>query len=271
MYLGFISVLSDIDQTTLESLPCSIDSLILDDDFLLSEDDIMNADFTDSVDIMKHRPRSAEPMRKADTNMKGKHDRDRLTNGKADENGNENSWSENDKKKSVSNSKQPASPTKRSRIPKSRTFDSTTSIHSTRNGHNGPNHVFMTSHECMVVPGSSKIPRQTIASRLRYEKHTGKDNQQQTFGFSDVDVYAPQDGYQTPTQRKDVLLRDMRRQVREVTTICEEKDREIDMYKQHVDEETSKVDSHSVRVSSKSELNVKLFFCQDTLYLILYL
>lgn len=245
---------TDIDQSPLDSLQCSLDSLILNDEFLMSEDD-MSAEYAYSEDILKQRPRLSDKqlMKNTDTKGQSKDERDRLNNRKADENGNENSWGGTDKPKPVTSSKE-RSPAKRSRIPKSRTFDSTTSMNSIRNGSlketgNGPNHVFMTSQECMVVPGSSKIPRQTIASRLRYEKH-GKESPQGSMGLGDVYApLSPQDGYQTPTQRKDVLMRDLRRQVREARTMCEEKDREIEMYKQHVDDETSKVSKLQAKAS----------------------
>ena len=94
---------------------------------------------------------------------------------------------------------------------------------------NSRTHVFMTSHECVVVPGC-KLPRETIASRLRFEKqHLSHDK---ICGYDD---------YQTPLQRKDNLIKDLKRQVRELTICVEDKDEEISMYKQHVSDETSKV------------------------------
>lgn len=230
------------DHSSVDSLQCSIDSLILDDGYYESDPGIMNANVTNSENIIKHRSH-IDTMKDTDSKKSAKSER-----SKADENGNENRWAENDKRKNALNTKE-SSPIKKSRIPKSRTFESTTSVYSNRNGtcgdnRNGPNHVFMTSQECMVVPGSSKIPRETIASRLRYEKHSGKDSSHGPVGSGDAHSQCTvPDDYQTPTQRKDVLLRDLRRQLREAKTMCEEKDREIEMYKQHVDEETSKVDN----------------------------
>ncbi|KAH3740759.1 uncharacterized protein LOC127850463 isoform X2 [Dreissena polymorpha] len=96
------------------------------------------------------------------------------------------------------------------------------------NSTDGRNHVFLNSHECMVVPGCSKLPRETIASRLRYEKQGTKE--ELSHGV-----------YLTPSQRKDILIRDLKRQIKEFQVMCEEKDRDISMYKQHVDEKTSKL------------------------------
>jgi hypothetical protein len=143
---------------------------------------------------------------------------------------------------------------KSSKIPKSKTFDMGSSVFNKRSdsyrfadSNNGSrNHVFLTSQECMVVPGSSKLPRETIASRLRFEKQHSQDRSTphssscQSTGDGYHRGCAP-DCYQTPLQRKDLLLRDLKRQVREMQTTCDEKDREIAMYKQHVNEETSKV------------------------------
>ena len=90
-------------------------------------------------------------------------------------------------------------------------------------------HVFMTSQECFVVPGC-KLPRETIASRLRFEKqHLSHDK---ICGYDD---------YLTPLQRKDKLIKDLRRQVRELTISLDDRDKEIEMYKQHITDETSKV------------------------------
>ncbi|KAL4217934.1 hypothetical protein ACF0H5_022673 [Mactra antiquata] len=147
----------------------------------------------------------------------------------------------------------------KSKIPKSKTFDTCSSVfnsktnkfqfqedssHRPTSGHG--NHVFMTSQECMVVPGCSKLPRETIASRLRFEKQRSPDksqsqgNMQLNLGEGFHRQCIP-DGYKTPSQRKDLLLRDLKRQLREMKISCDEKDREISMYKQHVDEETSKL------------------------------
>ena len=132
------------------------------------------------------------------------------------------------------------------KIPKSKTFDSGaisyfSKIHDNsaceqfkinsaeKKMTNSRTHVFMTSHECVVVPGC-KLPRETIASRLRFEKqHLSHDK---ICGYDD---------YQTPLQRKDNLIKDLKRQVRELTICVEDKDEEISMYKQHVSDETSKV------------------------------
>ena len=144
----------------------------------------------------------------------------------------------------------------KSKIPKSKTFDTSSSVFNNKSpgfkfqddipGGSSRNHVFMTSQECMVVPGCSKLPRETIASRLRFEKQHSQDK-----GASHSTITSPgsegyhrgcfPDGYQTPSQRKDLLIRDLKRQVREMKITCDEKDREILMYKQHVDDETSKV------------------------------
>ena len=95
-------------------------------------------------------------------------------------------------------------------------------------------HVFMTSQECFVVPGC-KLPRETIASRLRFEKqHLSHDK---ICGYDD---------YLTPLQRKDKLIKDLKRQVRELTISLEDRDKEIQMYKQHITEETSKVSDLSI-------------------------
>lgn len=140
----------------------------------------------------------------------------------------------------------------KSKIPKSKTFDTSSSVFNKKTdgfkfqeevaGGSSRNHVFMTSQECMVVPGCSKLPRETIASRLRFEKqHSPSQNSLSNASGEGFHKGCIQEGYQTPSQRKDLLIRDLKRQVREIKTTCEEKDREISMYKQHVDEETSKV------------------------------
>lgn len=160
------------------------------------------------------------------------------------------------KKQENKNSKTEQKQTK-SKIPKSKTFDTTSSVFNKKNdgfkfqedvpSGSNRNHVFMTSQECMVVPGCSKLPRETIASRLRFEKqHAPSQGNFHSPGEGYHRGCFP-DGYQTPSQRKDLLIRDLKRQVREMKIMCEEKDREISMYKQHVDEETSKL------VQSKDE------------------
>ena len=131
------------------------------------------------------------------------------------------------------------------KIPKSKTFDSGMVPYSSSSNNDtqrlsydfsaqnrissSQTHVFMTSQECFVVPGC-KLPRETIASRLRFEKqHLSHDK---ICGYDD---------YLTPLQRKDKLIKDLKRQVRELTICLDDKDKEIEMYKQHVTEETSKV------------------------------
>ena len=123
------------------------------------------------------------------------------------------------------------------KLPKSKTFDSTMSYFGTLSSDSGcekritnsRNHVFMTSQECVVVPGY-KLPRETIASRLRFEKqHLSHDK---GCGYDD---------YLTPLQRKDNLIKDLKRQVRELTSCINDKDKEIALYKQNINEETSKV------------------------------
>ena len=123
-----------------------------------------------------------------------------------------------------------------SKLPKSKTFDSTMSAYGKtydnsydRRSSNSRTHVFMTSHECVVVPGC-RLPRETIASRLRFEKqHLSHEKE---CGYDD---------YLTPLQRKEILIRDLKRRVRELSSIIVDKDKEIALYKQDVDEETSKV------------------------------
>ena len=122
------------------------------------------------------------------------------------------------------------------KLPKSKTFDSTMSAYGKtydnsydRRSSNSRTHVFMTSQECVVVPGC-RLPRETIASRLRFEKqHLSHEKE---CGYDD---------YLTPLQRKEILIRDLKRRVRELSSIIVDKDKEIALYKQDVDEETSKV------------------------------
>ncbi|KAL3892347.1 hypothetical protein ACJMK2_004560 [Sinanodonta woodiana] len=86
-------------------------------------------------------------------------------------------------------------------------------------------HFFMTSQECMLVPGC-RLPRETIASRLRYEKqHTAHDE-------------CPKNEYHTPTQRREQLVKDLRRQVKELAVSVREKDRAIELYKEQISVET---------------------------------
>lgn len=74
--------------------------------------------------------------------------------------------------------------------------------------------MFMASTESFM---SSAAPRETIASRLRYEKcHTEHNH------------VVPEDGdYVTPTQRKDILLKDMRKRINDLENMIDEKDETI--------------------------------------------
>ena len=158
-------------------------------------------------------------------------------------------------------------------MPKSQTFDTPRSIYHSRcvsdaddqmigmsssnststtksgNGSEGRNHVFLTSQECVVIPGSSKLPRDTIASRLRMERRQSKEGPTHSGNMYHGNMYhcTPetfQDGpYQTPLQRKEVLIRDLKRQIRDLKHLCDEKDHEIGVYRKDIDEKTSKVNT----------------------------
>ncbi|KAK3576905.1 hypothetical protein CHS0354_017577 [Potamilus streckersoni] len=122
-------------------------------------------------------------------------------------------------------------------------------------------HFFMTSQECMLVPGC-RLPRETIASRLRYEKqHTAHDE-------------CPKDEYHTPTQRREQLVKDLRRQVKELAASVREKDRAIELYKEQIsvetkslveakDEEIHRLGQEIVTLEEKNEELQKI--CEESL------
>jgi hypothetical protein len=230
----------------------SVDSLDYSDEGFVFDDEITPTEvkMTDSLED-KSKTANERNMGNIETT------KDSLEDNVNRENGTDPKHDDNSKKKADDNIQKKEQKQNKSKIPKSKTFDTSSSVFNSQKpgfkfqddipGGSNRNHVFMTSQECMVVPGCSKLPRETIASRLRFEKQHSQDK-----GASHSNITSPgssegyhrgcfPDGYQTPSQRKDLLIRDLRRQVREMKITCEEKDREISMYKQHVDEETSKV------------------------------
>ncbi|XP_052762723.1 uncharacterized protein LOC128205249 isoform X2 [Mya arenaria] len=260
------SVMVDSSHSLIHHSNVSIDSLVHSgDDFFFDDDDIRMTsigpdNLSNSLEVMINECRENPAEKHTET------DKETKTNEKCSKDSLENSLSDEQKrdfngnnekyeyaKVNTQNSTDHSQRQKKSRIPKSRTFDSqkspyhsrcvednfaddnmsnlststsTISTNRTGTGLESRNHMFLTSQECMLVPGCS-LPRDTIASRLRYEKQLSGE-------FSD----GP---YKTPSQRKDVLIRDLRRQIREFKVLCEEKDREINMYRTNIDDKTSKI------------------------------
>ena len=259
---------SDTSQSSVDSLEYSHEHVILLEK-MTSEKNALNdslekVKLQDSLTGEKKNKRSDDSLEEpTDNKMEGKTDNKDISdalnnNNKATEKTNKTGRQHSD---AVANTKKhhKDTPMIKHKVPKSKTFDATVSIFNHKSAktrfqnddssHSGPsgsgNHVFMTSQECMVVPGCSKLPRETIASRLRFEKqHSTGTNSSLNLVPGVGEGYhknCVNDGYLTPLQRKEILIKDLKRQVRELNTTCEAKDREIGMYKQHVDEKTSLV------------------------------
>ncbi|XP_053382701.1 uncharacterized protein LOC128549622 [Mercenaria mercenaria] len=228
----------------------SVDSLDYSDEGFVFDDEITPTEVKMTDSLEDNTANKAKNMGNSEATKDSLEDK---VNG---ENGTEQKQTASTKNEAEEHVQKKEQKQTKSKIPKSKTFDTSSSVFNNKSpgfkfqddipGGSNRNHVFMTSQECMVVPGCSKLPRETIASRLRFEKQHSQDK-----GASQSNMNSPggdgyhrgcfPDGYQTPSQRKDLLIRDLRRQVREIKITCEEKDREISMYKQHVDEETSKL------------------------------
>ncbi|OWF38867.1 DNA repair protein rad-50-like [Mizuhopecten yessoensis] len=72
--------------------------------------------------------------------------------------------------------------------------------------------------------------RETVTSRMRFEKRHIPHEQE-----------CDGDDYMTPTQRRDQLLKDLKVQVKELTSEIEARDQQIERLKQDIDEEARKI------------------------------